>query len=121
MPSSDPIQRFQDILDNIDRIDRFTAGLDVESFSANEQVFFAVKHALLIISEAAAKLGGLAAELRPEIPWADIRGLGNRLRHEYHDIDVVRLWRVVERDLPTLKTGVASALVQLIAQEGEDQ
>ena len=119
MPSSNPIQRFHDILDNIARIERFTVGLNVETFVNTEQALFAVKHALLIISEAAVKLGDMAAELRPEIPWADIRGLGNRLRHEYETVDAVRLWRTVERDLPPLKTAVEAALVQLRARGGE--
>jgi uncharacterized protein with HEPN domain len=61
----------------------------------------------------------MAADLRPEIPWADIRGLGNRLRHEYETVDAVRLWRTVERDLPPLKTAVEAALVQLRARGGE--
>jgi len=76
VPSSDPLQRFQDILDNIARIERFTAGLNLQTFRENEQVLFAVEHALLIISEGAAKLGALAVELCPDIPWTDIRETG---------------------------------------------
>ncbi len=113
MPSSDPAQRFQDILDNVDRIERFTAGLSLQDFGGDEEKLFAVQHALLIISEAAAKLGELAPELCPEIDWRDIRGLGNRLRHEYHGIDIVRLWRMVERDLAPLKTAAEQALRKL--------
>jgi len=118
VPSSDPVRRFQDILDNIVRIERFTAGLNLQTFRENEQALFAVEHALLIISEAAAKLGALAVELCPDIPWADIRGLGNRLRHEYHTVDVVRLWRLVERDLPILKAAAPAAMRKL---EGNKQ
>lgn len=113
MPSKDPVQRFEDILENIARIERFTVGLNLEAFSQDERVLFAVKHALLIISEAAVKLDALAPELCPDIPWADIRGLGNRLRHEYHSIDVIRIWRMVERELPPLKTAVEGALKRL--------
>ncbi len=113
MPSSNPAQRFEDILDNIARIERFTAGLHVESFIHDEEKLFAVQHALLIISEAATKLGELAPELCPEIDWRDVRGLGNRLRHEYHGIDSVRLWRMVERDIPLLKAAAATALKKL--------
>jgi uncharacterized protein with HEPN domain len=61
VPSSDPLQRFQDILNNIDCIERFTAGLSAQAFGENEQAVFAVQHALLIISEAGAKLGDLAS------------------------------------------------------------
>jgi uncharacterized protein with HEPN domain len=63
VPSSDPAQRFQDIIDNIARIERFTEGLNLERFIENEEKLFAVQHALLILSEAAVKLGELATEL----------------------------------------------------------
>jgi uncharacterized protein with HEPN domain len=118
VPSRDPLQRFQDILDNIERIERFTAGLDAQSFCGDEQVVFAVQHALLIISEAAAKLGDLAASHCPEIAWRDIRGLRNRLRHDYPTIDVARLWTTVQRDLPALKAGAQRALTELQGREG---
>jgi uncharacterized protein with HEPN domain len=116
VPSSNPAQRFQDILDNVARIERFTAGQTLERFVEDEEKVFAVKHALLIISEAAVKLGDLAPKVCPEIDWRDVRGLGNRLRHEYHTIDVVQLWRIVDRHLPALKIAVETALFKL--QEG---
>jgi uncharacterized protein with HEPN domain len=120
VPSSDPVQRFQDILDNIFRIERFTAGLDFQAFHENEETLYASKHALLIISEAAVKLGDLAPELCPEIDWRDVRGLGNRLRHEYDNTDMVRLWRIVEHDLPALKAKVAATLDVLRRKEAEE-
>ena len=110
MPSSDPVQRFADIIETIEKIGRFTAGMDCEGFAANEQAELAVKYALLIISEAAVKLGDIATDLCPNIPWREIRGLGNRLRHDYDTIDITRLWLLLERDLPLLKTACAMAL-----------
>jgi uncharacterized protein with HEPN domain len=110
VPSSDPIQRFADIVANIDRIERFTAGMELQGFAANEQTELAVKYSLLIISEAAAKLGDLAVAHCPDIPWREIRGLGNRLRHEYDTVDVVRIWLLLERDLPPLKRACLAAL-----------
>ncbi len=110
MPSDDPVQRFRDIIENIERIERFTAGMDLQAFAGTEQTVLAVKYALLTISEAAAKLGDYGAEICPEIPWREIRGLGNRLRHDYANIDVVRIWLLLERDLPTLKIACRNAL-----------
>jgi uncharacterized protein with HEPN domain len=68
VPSSDPVQRFSDIIENIDRIERFTMGMDFQSFAANEQTVLAVKYSLVVISEAATKLGDSAAELCPDNP-----------------------------------------------------
>ncbi len=110
MPSSDPVQRFADIIENIARIERFTQGMDMQAFAGNEQTIHAVKYALLIVSEAAVKLGDTAVEFCPEIPWREVRGLGNRLRHDYDSIDIVRIWLLLERDLPTLKAACQSAL-----------
>ena len=66
MPSERRTRRFEDILDNIARIERFTAGLDFESFRRNAATFCAVLHALPIISEAARRLQGEAEALAPE-------------------------------------------------------
>ena len=93
MPSDDPARRFRDIIQNIERIERFTAGMDARTFAEAEQTVLAVKYALLTISEAASKLGDVANRLCPDIPWREIRGLGNRLRHDYANIDLVRIWR----------------------------
>jgi uncharacterized protein with HEPN domain len=90
-------------------------GLDEEAFAENEQAIFAVKYALLIISEAATRLGDEAAALQPDIPWREIRGIGNHLRHGYDPIDLPRIWRLIERDLPSLKAACQHALRILAA------
>jgi uncharacterized protein with HEPN domain len=113
VPSSDPVQRFSDIIENIEAIERDTASMDLRGFALADQTIRAVKYSLLVISEAAVKLGDLAADLCPAIPWRDIRGLGNRLRHDYGGIDVVRIWLLVERDLPPLKAACRDALRDL--------
>ena len=89
MPSNDAVQRFEDA--NITRVEDFTKGLNAETFSETEEGIYSVKYAFLIISEAAQKLDALATELCPGIPWREIRGLGNRLRHEYDMMDVARI------------------------------
>jgi uncharacterized protein with HEPN domain len=52
VPTSDAIQRFEDILSNITRIEDFTKGLTTQTFSQTDEAIYSVKYALLIISEA---------------------------------------------------------------------
>jgi len=113
VPSDDPIQRFQDILDNIACIEEFTAGMDLDAFSRNNQALYAVKHAMLIISEAAKKLGGIAEDLCPHIPWPQVRAIGNHLRHGYDRVDVIRIWLVTQNEILPLKAAVDGALKRL--------
>lgn len=68
MPSSDPVQRFGDIIENIEAVERFTAGMDLHGFALADQTIRASKYSLLVISEAATKLGNLAADLCPAVP-----------------------------------------------------
>ena len=77
MPSKDPIQRFNDILENIIRIEEFTAGMDVSAFVGDPKTYDAVERCLERISEAASKLGQQAADLCSGIAWSQIRGVGN--------------------------------------------
>ena len=117
-PSKDPIQRFTDILENISRIEELNAGVDVSAFVGDPKTYDAVERCLERISEAASKLGRQAEELCPGLPWPQIRGVGNRLRHEYDRINGPRIWLMVERDLAPLKGAVQTALSHSLASAG---
>ena len=60
--------------------------------------------------EAAIRLGGDAEALCPGLPWHNIRGIGNWLRHEYHRVDTTTIWNTVTEGLPPLKAAVMKAL-----------
>jgi uncharacterized protein with HEPN domain len=113
VPSKDPIQRFEDILENIVRIEEFTAGMDLAAFVNDFKTTDATERCLQRISEAAKKLGSVAEELCPSAAWPEIRALGNILRHEYDRIDRGRIWLMIQDDLPELKAAVRIVLEQL--------
>jgi excisionase family DNA binding protein len=106
----DPAKRFTNILEDIGRIEDFTAGMDLAAFVSDPMTYDAVERCLERISEAANKPGTAAEEFCAGLPWPPIRGVGNRLRNEYDRIDGPRIWFMVERDLGLLKAAVQSAL-----------
>ena len=67
-----------------------------------------------IVGEAAAHIGHGTKNRYPEIPWADIVGMRNRLVHAYFDIDPDRLWDTLEQDLPPL----VATLENILARSG---
>jgi uncharacterized protein with HEPN domain len=113
LPSKRPRTRFQDIVDNVDAIKRYTSGFDQEKFLSNDLTVDAVQYCLLRISEAAAPLPVEAKELAPNQPWTDISRIGNRLRHEYHMISKITLWQIIEEDLASLRNDCAKAITLL--------
>ena len=55
-----------------------------------------------IVGEAASRVSTDIKETHPEIPWAGIVGMRNRLVHGYFDVNLVRVWETVEQDIPRL-------------------
>ena len=106
MPSDVPFRRLEDILDNIGRIERYTEGYDFERFMEDQQCQDAVERCLARISEAAKKLEGTVDRVAPDVPWPDIRGLGNILRHDYNGVYPNSIWAIVVNDLGPLKQAV---------------
>ena len=113
MPTLNPLHRFRDIVENIDRIAEFTKGLSRETYDGDIKTKLAVERCLQIISEAAAKLGPRAEETAPEVSWADIRGMGNQLRHGYAELNADTVWATIENDLVPLRAVCETAIKRL--------
>ena len=84
--------------------------MDLGSFTQDRKTTNAVERCLERISEAARKPGDVAETLCPEIPWPQLRAVGNLLRHEYDAVDAARVWFMIEADLTPLKAAVQAAL-----------
>jgi uncharacterized protein with HEPN domain len=52
----------------------------------------AIERGLERLCEASHSLGKHAAELMPDQPWGDIRGMCNRLHHAYDRINLDVIW-----------------------------
>jgi uncharacterized protein with HEPN domain len=61
---------------------------------------------LITIGEAASRIVsdyGEFAAAHSEIPWAQMRGMRNRMAHGYFDIDLNIVWDTVKSSLPELE------------------
>ena len=110
MSSRTPDQSLRDILNSILLIEEFTAGVSFDRFRDEPMRIAAVERHLQKISEAAVRLSDHAEILCPGVPWRNIRGIGNFLRHEYDRVDLETVWHTVTDHLPPLKASVTAAL-----------
>jgi uncharacterized protein with HEPN domain len=106
----EPDRLLRDISDAIELIEQFTAGMDFDAFRQDAKTVAAVERKLQVISEAATRLGSEAEARYPGLPWRDMRGMGNWLRHQYERIELPVIWETVTEDLPALKAAVVRAL-----------
>lgn len=81
-------ERLKDIIQNVDRIFDYLDGVSLDEYRRRTMVADATERCLERIAEATVQIGeedGRAVGL--DVPWTEIRALGNRLRHEYRRID----------------------------------
>ena len=43
----------------------------------------------------------------PEVDWTGIFGFRNRIIHEYDDVDLDKVWQIVQSDLPQVIAALA--------------
>jgi uncharacterized protein with HEPN domain len=95
-------ERVQDILDAVAEIQDFLSGMDRDQFLADAKTVKAVAADLTIVGEAARHVPDAVVQAHPEIPWALMRGMRNRIVHGYYQVDPVIVWDTCQNDLPPL-------------------
>jgi uncharacterized protein with HEPN domain len=103
--------RLRDIVEDALRIESFIEDMSLSDFVASERTIFAVERLLQRITEAAIHIDrDDAAQIIPPLPISEMRGLGNRLRHEYRDIDRGVIFDIARFEMPGLRAAVELAL-----------
>jgi len=82
----------------------YTRGLDFAGFSQNSIVVNATAFVLGQLGELTKQVSQETQDANPHIYWSGIRGLRNRIVHDYENLDMNRFWDVVCDDLPELDT-----------------
>ncbi len=102
----DPSVYARHMLEAIANIEMDTAGYDFERFRADRRARQLVERNLEILSEASRRLPDALKDTEPQIPWRAIAGIGNVLRHDYHETYPTVLWDTCTKDLRPLKESV---------------
>jgi len=110
MPSNDPAQRLDDILENIGRIRSYTKGMDEAGFLKDAKTKDAVERCFERIAEAVRKLGDQFDADYPDLDLPALRGFGSVLRHDYDSVQPALLWGFVKDRLVPLETMARSEL-----------
>jgi len=84
-----------DILAACGKVERYTAGMTLEAFRADEKTFDAVLRNLTIVGEAAKQVPDEVRRAMPSTDWRKVGGLRDIVVHAYHGIDDEIVWDVV--------------------------
>jgi uncharacterized protein with HEPN domain len=113
--ATDPQPCLVDILRAIEGAREATAGVDFDAYAQRRPVRRAVEREIEIISEASRRIPEELKAGEPTIPWQDIAGIGNILRHDYQMVSDPIVWNVLVAHLPPLEAAVRRMLAGLEA------
>ena len=80
----------------------FSAGLTFLQFERSRLHQSAILKAIEIIGEAAARISKETKQAHPVVPWPEIIGMRNYLVHAYFEVDLKRVWKTAQQDIPRL-------------------
>ncbi len=100
------------ILERITMTESFTTG-GRDTFMQTSLIQEAVIRNFEVMGEAIRRVSEPTRQQYPHIPWQKIAAFRNVLTHDYDEIDLGRVWDIIEYELPVLKPHIESLLRQL--------
>jgi uncharacterized protein with HEPN domain len=110
------------ILKAIERIDRYTVGMDGVGFLGSELVQDAVIRNIEIIGEASnniLRVDPVFAAQHAAIRWQVMYAMRNRVSHGYEQVDLEIVWKTIKGDLPVLYQQVQALALAGGARPGD--
>ncbi len=91
-----------DMLEAARLIHGYVAGIAFEDFRRNSEKRDAVALRLSVLGESASKIDKATEKLLPAIPFKSIRGMRNRIAHDYGAVDFKIVWAVTQEEIEPL-------------------
>ena len=114
-----PVARLRHMRHDIEALVASVLGMADDEIVASYIHRRALERSVEIVSEAAKALPDWLRETEPNIPWKDIIGIGNLLRHEYYRIDDATMLAILRIHLPDLLDAVGRMERRLTDQAPE--
>ena len=90
------------IIADLDFVIKHTKGITYDELKGNEILIDSIMFRLIQVSENSAKLTDVFKAGCNQVPWKAIKGLRNRIVHEYGNVDLTVIYDTVMNDIPKL-------------------
>lgn len=98
------------MIEYIDKTIKYTEGYTYESFCDDDKTIDATIFAISQIGELVKNISKETMEKYNNIEWNMIKGLRNRIVHDYEGINLKSIWYVINNDIIDLKEYVQAIL-----------
>lgn len=91
-----------DLYQALQKILTFTQGMSEAEFMRDEKTQSSVLYQFIIVGEAVNRLSDEFKAQNSQVPFAQIRGMRNRVVHEYSRVDQAIVWKAIKTEIPRL-------------------
>ena len=105
----------QKIVGYIDDVEKFIDGIEAKDFLDDKKTITACAFSVSQIGELVKEVTDETINKYKSIPWNSIKGMRNRIVHDYENVDLSVLWATIKESLPKLK----DELKDIILKENE--
>ena len=102
-----------DILKCIQHIKIYSSDITFDEFSSNFMIVEACLYNIQVIGEAVSKIPAAVKKEEQSIPWILIKGMRNRLIHDYIGTDLSLVWNIIKNELPTFEKDLKRIFIAL--------
>jgi len=110
MSNRSPVLYLAEMLESMEKIERYVSGISYEEFVKQEQLIDAVERNIEKIGEAAAAVPDDIRNRYPEVPWKTIVGLRNKVIHHYFAVDHEVIYQIATKNIPETKETIARVI-----------
>ena len=98
----DDIYYVEKIISDLSFLIKHTQDLTIEELETNEVLVDSIMFRLIQISENSDRLTAEFKAGNASIPWRAVKGMRNRIVHEYGNVDMTVVFDTVKEDIPFL-------------------
>lgn len=98
----DNLYYIRKIVKDLGFIVEHTADITKEQLQQDEVLLDSVMFRLIQVSENSVRLDNDFKQRYSELPWQAIKGMRNRIVHDYGDVDLTIVYDTVVKDIPKL-------------------
>lgn len=102
----------QKIMTYISDVENFVKDIEVINFLEDRKTITACAFTVSQIGELVKEITEETQEKYKEIPWKSMKGMRNKIVHDYENVDLSVLWGTIKQSLPELKNQLKEILVE---------
>lgn len=98
------------MIEYIDKSLKYTNGYSFEKFSCDDKTIDATVFSISQIGELVKNISKETMKKYPNIEWNMIKGLRNRIVHDYEGISLKSIWYIIQNDILELKNSLQNII-----------